>query len=107
MRVLLTAAYLKLASMRVQWIVIKVHLAGDGNPHTKDDEIMKTSEKNLPQLIGDGLVLDNPHSRHLLQHPLASKSVKPVYLQLRVPNILQNFWRLIHFLHRFHSLVMK
>ena len=84
----LTAADLELAGLGVQGIVVKVHPAGDGDPHT--------------QLVRDCLVLVYPHPGHLLQHSLPAKCVQPVDLQLRVPDILQSFWGLVYLL-RLHN----
>ena len=80
----LTASNLKLASLGIQGVVVEVHPAGDGDPD--------------PQLVGDRLVLVQPHPRHLLQHSLSAKCVQTINLQLRIPDVFQNFWRLIHFL---------
>ena len=77
-----------MASVGVQGIVVKVHPAGDCDPHT--------------QLVGDCLVLVYPHPGHLLQHSLPAKCVQPVDLQLRVPDILQSFWGLVYLL-RLHN----
>ena len=53
----------------------------------------------LLQLIVDGLVLPDPHARHLLQHPLPVKSLQPINLQFRIPNVLQSFRRFIYLLN--------
>ena len=70
---ILTAAHLELAGLRVQRIVVEVHPTGDRDPYSK--------------LVRDGLVLDHPDARHLLEHTLPPKRVKAVYLQLRVPDV--------------------
>ena len=80
----LTAADLELTGLSVQRIVVEVHPAGDGDPHT--------------QLVGDCLVLVDPHSGHLLEDPLPAEGVQAVDLQLRVPDVLQNLGRLVDFL---------
>ena len=82
--IILTAPHLELTSLRVQGIIIKVHPAGDCDPHT--------------ELVGDCLVLVDPHSGHLLQHSLSAKCVEAVDLQLWIPDVFQNFRRLVHFL---------
>ena len=69
----LTAADLELAGLGVQGIVVKVHPAGDGDPHT--------------QLVRDCLVLVNPHPGHLLQDSLPTKRLQTVDLQLWIPDV--------------------
>ena len=70
--------------MGVQGIVVEVHPAGDGDPHT--------------ELVGDCLVLVDPHSGHLLEDPLPAEGVQAVDLQLRVPDVLEGFRGLVDLL---------
>ena len=69
----LTAADLELTGLSVKRIVVKVHPAGDGDPHT--------------ELVGDCLVLVDPHAGHLLQHSLSAKRLQTIDLQLWIPDV--------------------
>jgi hypothetical protein len=51
-----------------------------------------------PQLVVDGLVLPDANPRHLLEDPLAAEYLKAVDFQLRVPDVLQALWGLVHLL---------
>ena len=81
---ILTAPHLELTSLRIQGVIIKVHPAGDCDPD--------------PELVSDRLVLVDPHPGHFLQHSLPAKGVEAVDLQLWIPDVFQNFRRLVHFL---------
>ena len=70
---ILTAPYLELTCLSIQGIIIKIHPAGDCDPHT--------------ELVRDGLVLVDPHPGHLLQHSLSTKRVEAVDLQLWIPDV--------------------
>ena len=52
----------------------------------------------VPQFICDGLVPVDSNPRHLLEDSLSAEGVQAVDLQLRVPDVLQNLGRLVHFL---------
>ena len=52
----------------------------------------------VPQFICDGFVPVDSNPRHLLEDSLSAEGVQAVDLQLRVPDVLQNLGRLVHFL---------
>ena len=75
---------MKLACLSIQWVIVKVHPAGDGDPDS--------------ELVGDCLVLVDPDAGHLLEHSLSAERVQAVDLELWIPNILENLRRLVDLL---------
>ncbi len=51
-----------------------------------------------PELVVNGLVLPDPDSRHLLEHPLPAEALQPVDLQLRIPHVAQALGGDVHLL---------